>query len=157
MRRTRIERLLPPAYQAAIRPGGALFALLDVMEGMTEPADRRIDTVDELFCPYRAPEAFLPFLLGWVAMDHIGRSLPPHRQRDLIARAGDLARVRGTAAGLCRLLETVTGVPGFTVAEPADRPFHIVVRVPDGAREHLHLVRLVVAAEKPAAVTATIE
>ena len=154
MRRADIERLLPAVYQHAAGPGGVLFALLDVMEGMHAPVEARLGAVEDLFAPYRTPDAFLPYLLGWLAIDHVGRSLPPGRQRDLAARAGDLARVRGTAAGLCALLETLTGVAGFAVEEPADRPFHIVVRIPEAAREQSYLVRLAVEAEKPAAVTA---
>ncbi|GAA1523992.1 hypothetical protein GCM10009827_045500 [Dactylosporangium maewongense] len=154
MRHDDIVRLLPAVYQPAAQPGSVLTALLDVMEAMHAPAERRLTAVDELFAAYRTPDAFLPFLLRCVAMDHIGRSLPSGRQRDLVARAGDLARRRGTAGGLCALLETVTGVPGFTVEEP--RPFHVVVRVPDPARDQLSLIRLVVQQEKPAAVTVSI-
>ncbi|MGI5177260.1 phage tail protein [Dactylosporangium sp. CA-152071] len=154
MRHDDIVRLLPAVYQSAAQPGSVLTALLDVMEAMHAPAERRLTAVDELFAAYRTPDAFLPFLLRCVAMDHIGRSLPSGRQRDLVARAGDLARRRGTAGGLCALLETVTGVPGFTVEEP--RPFHVVVRVPDPARDQLSLIRLVVQQEKPAAVTVSI-
>ncbi|MEU7873025.1 phage tail protein [Dactylosporangium sp. NPDC049140] len=155
MRRTEIERLLPAVYQRAAG-GGALAALLDVMEGMHEPVERRLAAVEDLVAPYRAPDAFLPYLLSWLAMDHLGRSLPPGRRRDLAARAGELARARGTAAGLCALLGTVTGVGGFAVDEPADRPFHIVVRVPEAARDQLPLIRMAVALEKPAAVTVDI-
>ena len=156
MRQQDIERLLPAVYQAAAQPGSVLVALLDVMETMHAPTERRLAAVDELFAAYRAPEGFLPFLLRCVAMDHIGRSLPTGRQRDLIARAGDLARGRGTGRGLCALLETVTGVAGFTVEEPAEQPFHVVVRVPGPARDQLPLIRLVVQQEKPAAVTVAI-
>ncbi|MEV4510714.1 phage tail protein [Dactylosporangium sp. NPDC049525] len=156
MRQPDIARLLPAVYQAAAQPGSVLVALLDVMETMHAPTERRLAAVDELFAAYRAPEGFLPFLLRCVAMDHIGRSLPSGRQRDLIARAGELARSRGTGAGLCALLETVTGVAGFAVEEPADQPFHVVVRVPAGARDQLPLIRLVVQQEKPAAVTVSI-
>ncbi|GAA3284433.1 phage tail protein [Dactylosporangium vinaceum] len=156
MRSADIERLLPAVYQRAAGTGGPLAALLDVMEGMHEPVEGRLAAVDDLVAPYRTPDAFLPYLLGWLAMDHIGRSLPPGRQRDLAARAGELARTRGTAAGLCALLATVTGVAGFVIDEPADRPFHIVVRVPAAAHDQLPLIRVAVALEKPAAVTADI-
>ena len=40
--------------------------------------------------------------------------------------------------------------------EPTDRPFHLVVRVPTAAADQLALVDRIVAAEKPAAVTAEI-
>jgi len=156
MRQADIERLLPAVYQHAATAGGPLAALLSVMEGMHEPVERRLAAIDDLVAPYRTPDAFLPYLLGWLAMDHLGRSLPPGRRRDLAARAGELARTRGTAAGLSALLGTVTGVDGFAIDEPADRPFHILVRVPAAAQEQLPLIRMAVALEKPAAVTVEI-
>jgi phage tail-like protein len=156
MRRADIERLLPAVYQRAAATDGPLAALLSVMEGMHEPVERRLAAIEDLVAPYRTPDAFLPYLLGWLGMDHVGRSLPPGRQRELAARAGELARARGTAAGLCALLRTITGADGFAIDEPADRPFHIVVRVPDVARDELPLIRMAVALEKPAAVTVDI-
>jgi hypothetical protein len=142
MRRSAIERLLPAAYQQAAGPGTVLAALLAVMEGLHEPSERVLAAAPELFSPYRTRPDLVPFLAGWVAADHL--RLPPvpvGRLRDLVA------------TGLRAVLETATGVPGFAVEEPADRPFHIVVRAPAAARPQLQLVRHIVEIEKPAAVT----
>src|SRR6185437_14726874 len=166
MRQAAIERLLPAVYQRAATPGGPLAALLSVMEALHAPSEATLAHVDDLAAPYRAPDALVPFLVRWVALDHVAptrsgephgdASLPLYRLRNLAARGAMLAQGRGTAAGLCALLATVTGVPGFTVEEPADRPFHIVVGVPPEAADQIDLVRRVVAAEKPAATTATV-
>ena len=163
MRRPAIERLLPAAYQRAVRPGSILAALLDVMEGMHAPSEDRLAAVDELFSPYRAPDAFVPLLARWVALDPAVAGsvpagsgpplIPTGRLRDLVARGAAFARQRGTAAGLRAVVETATGVSGLDVEEPPDRPFHVVVRVPAGARPYLELIRRLVEAEKPAAVT----
>jgi phage tail-like protein len=166
MRRSAIERLLPAAYQQAAGPGSVLDALLAVMEGLLEPSERVLDSVADLFAPYRTRDDFVPFLLGWVAADHLapwGRSgagaapaVPAGRLRDLLAEGAATAQWRGTATGLRAVLETATGVSGFTVAEPPDRPFHIVVRAPAAALPQLDLVRHITEVEKPAAVTCEI-
>lgn len=160
MRRSAIERLLPAVYQQAAGPGGVLAALLDVMEQMHEPSERRLVDVAELFAPYRTPDRFLPFLAGWLAFEHIAGPagdgalpVPVGRLRDLVAEGSRLAQWRGTGTGLRSVVETVTGVSGCVVEEPPDRPFHVVVRVPAAAAAYRELVERVVEAEKPAAVT----
>ncbi len=165
MRPAAIERLLPAMYQRAATPGSVLSALLSVMSDLHAPSEATLSHVDDLVAPYRTPEVLVPFLVRWVAWDHVapasadpgGRTgIPLGRLRDLVDRGAELAQRRGTAAGLAALLETLTGVPGFAVEEPADRPFHAVVRVPPAAAAHLDLVTRVVAAEKPAAVTCAV-
>jgi phage tail-like protein len=153
MRSDRIVGLLPVAYQRAATPGSVLSALLGVMDELHAPSEAVIAEADALAAAYRAPRALLPFLTRWVALDHLelAGTVPVGRLRDLVARGAYLAQWRGTATGLATLLETATGVPGFTVHE--DRPFHFVVQVPAQAADRLELVRRIVAQEKPAATT----
>jgi phage tail-like protein len=162
MRREHIERLLPATYQRAVTPGGPLAAVLAVMEAMHAPSEALLAHVEDLATAYRTPERLLPFLVHWVAWDHLWADLaaqqrslpvPAGRLRDLVAGAATLAARRGTAAGLTGLLTTLCGVSGFAIDEPADRPFHLVVRVPPAAAAQLDLIRRVVAAEKPATTT----
>ncbi|SCF13478.1 phage tail protein domain-containing protein [Micromonospora purpureochromogenes] len=164
MRRAAIERLLPAAYQRAGVPGSVLFALLEVMEALHAPDEAVLADVDALFAPYRAPDGFVGYLTRWVAMDHVLASprpdappaLPMGRLRDLVAHGAHLARWRGTPYGMRSALELATGVTGFVLDEPVDRPFHLVVRVPPAAAGSLALIGRIVAAEKPAAVTAEV-
>ncbi|NUO55370.1 MAG: phage tail protein [Hamadaea sp.] len=160
MRRAAIERLLPAAYQRAAVPGSVLGALLDAMETLHEPDERLLADVDSLFSAYRTSAALAAYLTRWVALDQViaapsGARLPirPGDLRNLVAIGAHLAQWRGTPYGLCRALEVATGVPGFTVAEPADRPFHLIVHVPPAAADRLALVTRLVAVEKPAATT----
>ncbi|KAB1903870.1 phage tail protein, partial [Micromonospora sp. AMSO31t] len=161
MRRAAIERLLPAAYQRAAGPGSVLSALLDVMEALHAPDEAVLADVDALFAPYRTPDGFVAYLTRWVAMDHVVAAprtdaplpLPVGRLRDLVAHGALLARWRGTPYGMRTALELATGVTGFVLEEPADRPFHVVVRVPPAAADRLALVTRIVEAEKPAAVT----
>lgn len=161
MRRAAIERLLPAAYQRAAGPGSVLGALLDVMEALHAPDEAVLADVDALFGPYRTPDGFVAYLTRWVAMDHVVAApradaplpLPVGRLRDLVAHGALLARWRGTPYGMRTALELATGVTGFVLDEPPDRPFHLVVRVPPAAADRLALVTRIVEAEKPAAVT----
>ncbi|MEV4830412.1 phage tail protein [Micromonospora sp. NPDC049257] len=164
MRRAAIERLLPAAYQRAAGPGSVLAALLDVMEALHAPDEALLAEVDALFAPYRTPDGFAGYLTRWVAMDHVlgpprpdaPPALPVGRLRDLVAHGALLARWRGTPYGMRTALELATGVTGFVLDEPVDRPFHLVVRVPPEAAGLLTVVTRIVEAEKPAAVTAEV-
>ncbi|MBX7267477.1 phage tail protein [Micromonospora sp. Llam7] len=164
MRRAGIERLLPAAYQRACVPGSVLWALLDVMEALHAPDETVLADVDALFAPYQAPGPMVAYLARWVAMDHVVARprrdaplpLPLSRLRDLVAHGAQLAAWRGTPHGLRTALELATGVTGFVLDEPAERPFHVVVRVPPAAADQVSLVSRIVEAEKPAAVTAEI-
>jgi phage tail-like protein len=167
MRRQAIERLLPAVYQRTAGPGGVLGAVLDVMEQMHAPDEARLETVDDLFAPYRTPERFVAFLAGWVALDPFvppgsasglanggaALAVPPGRLRDLVASGAEMAQWRGTATGLIAMIETALGVGGVRVEEPPGRAFHIIVRVPAAAGGQLDLVRRITEAVKPAATT----
>ncbi|MEH0841044.1 phage tail protein [Micromonospora sp. CPCC 205711] len=164
MRRAAIERLLPAAYQRASVPSSVLYALLEVMEALHAPDEAVLADVDALFAPYRTPDGFVAYLTRWVAMDHVVASprpdaplpLPVGRLRDLVAHGALLARWRGTPYGMRTALELATGVTGFVLDEPPERPFHLVVRVPPAAAGLLAVITRIVEAEKPAAVTAEV-
>jgi phage tail-like protein len=170
MRRQAIERLLPAVYQRTAGPDSVLGAVLEVMEQMHAPDEERLETVDDLFSPYRTPDRFVAFLAGWVALDpfvapgsasglangHAGglaASVPVGRLRDLVATGAEMAQWRGTGTGLIAMIESALGIRGVQVQEPPGRAFHIVVRVPAAAAGQLDLVRRVTEAVKPAATT----
>ncbi|MFY1638009.1 phage tail protein [Solwaraspora sp. WMMB335] len=161
MRRQAIERLLPGNYQRVAGPGGVLGAMIEVMAGMHEPCEARLDAADDLFHPYRAPAAMVPFLLHWMAADHLlggvgavaGNEIPLGRLRNALARAAAAAQWRGTAHGLRTVIEDLAGVSGIRLSEPADQPFHVIVHVPADAADAVALIRRVVEQEKPAATT----
>src|ERR1700761_5149813 len=101
MRREHIERLLPAAFQRTATGGGVLDALLAVMEDLHAPSEATLAPVEDLVAAYRAPDRLLPFLVTWVAWDHIGvapaiggdpaAGIPVGRLRDLVANASSLA------------------------------------------------------------------
>jgi phage tail-like protein len=171
MRRDAIERLLPTMYQVASVPGTVLATILGEMEALHTPDEAILARIDDVFDPYRTSEGFVSFLARWVDLDRflvdehtaigsgpVDDSFPSGvgRLRNLVAISAGLAQWRGTAGGLRWLLETATGIPGFAVEEPEERPFHIIVRVPAGAEPWMALVRRIVTMEKPAYTTAEV-
>lgn len=58
----------------------------------------------------RAPSEFLEWLSGWVALA-LRADLDEERQRKLIAQAASLYKLRGTKAGLARMIEIYTSLP----------------------------------------------
>jgi phage tail-like protein len=172
MQRDAVERLLPTMFQLAARPGSPLDAALHVMADLHQPNEDLLDEIDAVFDPYRAPDAFVPWLTRWVGLDwlvadgsvdadavtrsDLTDAFPPGlgRLRDVVAAGSELARRRGTDAGLRHFLETATGLHGFVVTEPVDRPFHLVVTAPAEAEPYAALLRRIVDATKPASTTA---
>lgn len=173
MKRTEIEQLLPAVFQRAVQAGTPLFALLEVMEALPSRDEAVLNTIESFFDPYRAPDAFIPFLASWLDLDRFLRETPEEfdaqgsstlasgvgRLRELVAAAPFLAQWRGTSRGLLRFLETATGVQGFLIEERIPGPgglpipFHLRVRVPGAAAPYRLLIERIIEAEKPAYVT----
>jgi len=94
--------------------------------------------------------------------------------RELLSRAVSLSRWRGTGYGLREMLFIATGISDYQVIENLDAvwddalqrfipdpqkrlvPFHILVLLPAGARDHTDLIKRIIEQDKPAYVTATI-
>lgn len=166
MKRPDLDRLLPEVMQRAAQPGQPLAAALDVMEALVTPVEDALAGVDAVLSPYRAPDAFLPWLAGWLDLDGLLRPGPLETRyapglsqlRLLIARTMPLNFMRGTARGLIGVLEAATGVSGFHVQENVTaggepRAFHLLVRAPPDSARYAELVRHLVELEKPVALT----
>lgn len=72
------------------------------------PIFASLDCFDAYLDPFVAPDDFLAWLAGWVGIE-IDETSSPERQREIIARAVDLYRMRGTAAGLTAHVSILTG------------------------------------------------
>jgi hypothetical protein len=167
-----IERLLPTVYQLATRPGSPLDAAVRVMSDLHAPDEALLAAIERVFDPYRAPDPFVFWLTKWLGLEWLVADAPDEvdgpdpegvtptfspgvgRLREVLAAGHALAQWRGTEIGLRLFLTAATGELGFTVAQPEDRPFHLVVHVPAGAVEHIAVVRRIVDHWKPAATTA---
>jgi phage tail-like protein len=169
MKKEEIKRLLPSIFQSTAEAGNPLFAILDVMEAMHEPSEAALASLEENFDPYRAPDAFVPYLSTWVDLEVLLDIAPTGRAssapstglgrlRELTAAAAKLSQWRGTREGLSLFLKTATGAD-FDIDEQVldvdgkPKPFHLRVKGPRELAEHRVLIDRIVQLEKPAYVT----
>lgn len=177
MKQADIAQLLPGIFQRTLREGSPLPALLAVMEALHDPDEQVLGQLDAYFDPYRAPDAFVSYLAGWVDLERLLVESPEEREqtavpplptgtgrlRELIAAAAYLSQWRGTAQGLRRFLETATGAHSFEIdesgmtADGRQRAFHIRVRAPKATEPYRVLLDRIVEIEKPAYVTYELE
>jgi phage tail-like protein len=167
MRSTEIASLLPAVFRQTLQPDTPLSALLQIMEELQAPAERALGDLDAYVDPRRAPDAFVPLLARWVDLQRFVASsqradphwpIPVGQLREWVAASARLSRWRGTPDGFRLLLETATGLDGFTITEGVDRDgkpraFHLRVTAPRGAERDRTLVEQIVALEKPAYMT----
>ena len=171
MKRERIARLLPEVFQRTLdaRPD-VLGGFLDVIEILHQPDEDVLEHLDAYLDPQQTLDAWLPFLAAWVDLDRFlddAGSFPggPARLRSLIMASLSLAKERGTRQGLCKFLETATGLRGFEVENSISQPYHIIVTSPaPGAafpemREDQYCAWLtdLISSEKPAYVTCKLQ
>lgn len=196
MKNTDIARLLPAIVRSSLEQnsdnpeGCVLNALIKTMEKMHEPTENLLSHLQEEFNPLRARESLLPMLAHWLNIDRLYKpeSLGDQRAmwacraaptdigylRELLARAVELSRWRGTCYGLQEMLSTATGINTYFIHENVGIkqepetgewqpdlegepiPFHILVVIPEGARRYMDLIKRIIDQEKPAYVTATI-
>ncbi len=156
--------------------------LEEVLGGIVDPVSGalRLAGVHRYFDPgpnlpehERAPSEFLEWLAGWVALT-LRADLDELRQRDFIARAASLYRLRGTKQGLeefvriyTRLAPTINelntpfqiGVHsriGMDTLLDGGGPhfFRVLLRLPtpdpDQIRQHREVVAAIIDTEKPA-------
>ena len=97
---------LPAIYQKEEeeRPSGFLRSLVGALETTTQGLDARIGSMGRQVHPLTAPEPWLDFLSRWLGVPW-DDALSPDQKRSIMMRAADLARNRGTRAGLEALLE----------------------------------------------------
>ena len=176
MKQAQIVELLPDVFKAGATVQNPLTALLGVMEELHARDEAILGGFGTYVDPRRAPDAFVPYLAGWVDLAWLLVDPPddPYAQpgtpfaggpgalRELVATAAVASKWRGTAAGLQRMLETATGVQGYRIDETVTDeqglplPFHVRVVVPSRAEIFLDLVTRIVEHEKPAHVIADV-
>lgn len=162
-----IGSLLPGLYQEddfALRFTAGLDEVI-------APALAVLDNLSAYLDPVLTPVDFLPWLAGWVGIA-LDENWPLARRRQLVARAGDLYRSRGTARGLAEQIELLTGSAprieetGGTVwsptpgaSPPGNAIAQLVVTVQEAPGQPVDRRRLesIVRDAKPAAVSHRIE
>lgn len=164
MARTQLRDSLPQVIAAGAE-AGPLASLLAAADGMQQPVGDVLDHLEVWFHTLSAPDAMVCYLASWVDLDWLTIAETPTRARstlpggtaplrDLLAESADLAARRGTIGGIVRFLEVATGRAGFTVQDAGG--FHLRITVPADATGLVETVSRIVAATKPAHVTAEV-
>ena len=91
---------LPALYQEA--EFGMRF--LAALEGVLDPIVAVLDMLPAHFDPELAPVDILGLAIAWLGLEH-NEAQPPAQLRTLVRRAAELARLRGTRAGMVLALE----------------------------------------------------
>jgi len=126
--RTLMENL-PAVYQKEEEsPNNFLRALVGVLEATTQGIDARIASMGSRIHPSTAPETWMDFIARWLGVPWDDGLSVAQKQR-ILQRAPDIAKGRGTRAGLEALIESL--IPGkprrFRVTDTtADFGFAIV-------------------------------
>jgi phage tail-like protein len=158
---------LPGVYQEddfAVR-------MLAAFDAVLAPVVASVDNLDAYLDPCLAPADFVAWLAGVLGFP-LGDVLPEERARELVSRAAEIHRWRGTVRGL-RLLLTVylglepeiveNGGASWTSASratmPGDPTPSLVVRLrpPDGQVVPTPMVEALIASAKPAHVPHRLE
>lgn len=143
---SRYLRYLPSIFQE----NEFLGRYLRIFETIWEPLEWRQNHINLYFDPRTCPPSFLPWLASWLDMA-INPYWPEGRIRRLIAEAADLYRWRGTAYGLKRLIEVVTGLTPAITEEPSQPfVFRISLAIPPGSDVDARLIDNLVRTHKPA-------
>jgi phage tail-like protein len=101
---------LPAIYQREEgRPNSFLRALVGVLETTTQGLDRRIASMGSRAHPSTAREPWLDFIARWLGLPW-DDGLKLEQKQAVIRKAAELAKGRGTRAGLEALLESL--IPG---------------------------------------------
>lgn len=107
--RTLMENL-PSIYQRdEARPGSFLRGMVGVLETTTQELDGRIASMGGRIHPSTAPDEWLDYLARWLGLPW-DDALSREQKKALVGRAPELARGRGTRAGLEALLDSL--IPG---------------------------------------------
>ena len=156
---------LPAAYAEDPFVGQFLLAFEAVLHGRddVEGLAQVIGRIAEYLDPRTAPAEFLPWLAGWVAFS-MRADWDVATQRGFLAEVVPLYRLRGTAAGLQRMLEIyLRPLDGGAVRDdvaivddPAGPPHFFQVRLtltdadPTRLRATQEIARAIIDREKPA-------
>jgi phage tail-like protein len=162
---------LGPTLPAIYQDDDFAQRFLSALDQVYAPIWSTLDNFDSYLDPMLTPDDFLSWLAGWVGIA-LDESWDEERRRAIVARAVELYRMRGTAAGLAGQVEIQTGgsveivengASGWSVDPGGDLPgtsdplVVVRVRVPDPKTIDGNRLDALVAAAKPAHVMHRIE
>ena len=136
-----------------------LDGFLKIFESIWQPLERQMDVLYAYFDPRLTPSEFLPWLSTWVDLA-LDENWPEARRRELIRRAAELYRRRGTAGALRDYLTIYMGVqPDIVEDGPEGNVFHftVVFQVSDPATIDQDRIKRIIEEEKPAHTIYTLQ
>jgi phage tail-like protein len=146
---------LPAVYRTDDFIGRFLLAFEALFTGLPDVQqpglEQTIDGVGRYFDPLDTPSEFLPWLASWVALT-LRADWDDDTARGFIREVVPLYRLRGTAAGLKRILEIYLRPLGDQVTRD-----DVVVFDDFAAPDHFFQVRLTLSDNNPARLRATQE
>jgi phage tail-like protein len=84
---------------------------VSIFQGVGSTLFNSVDNIPNIVDVTVAPEAFLPWLGSWLALDWLHPSLPEETKRRVVRHYGELSAWRGTREGLTRFLQVLTDGP----------------------------------------------
>ncbi|MGH9077292.1 MAG: phage tail protein [Acidimicrobiales bacterium] len=141
------------------------------LDEVTAPVVSVLDCIEAYFDPALAPEDFLAWLAGWVAVA-LDETWPVERRRLLVSSAVDLYGRQGTVAGIAGAVSLYTGVepevvdsggtawsatPGGDLPGRSEPDLVVRVRLPGAGEDERRRIEAIVEATKPAHVPHRVE
>ena len=151
---SRLLRYLPTIYADDLFLG----MFLRIFDDTWLPLERQLGVLWAYCDPRLTPPDFVPWLSTWVDLA-LDENWHEARRRELILRAADLYRRRGTRGALRDYLRIYMDAEPQIVEDGKDgNPFHFTVtfRVADPAAIDQDRVRRIIEEEKPAHTTYTL-
>ena len=170
---SRLLDYLPAAY----RDDEFMARFLLIFQSVLDPLVNTVDNIALYFDPGLTPESVLSWLATWVDQT-LDPAWPIQRRRELVAKASELYRWRGTRRGLIEYLRIYTGtkpqiveyIPGMildaetalgenTVLGSSGAGHHFTVILETGADEVVDpdTVKSIIEGQKPAHTRYTLE
>lgn len=97
-------RYLPEVYQERDRQSPFLSRFLSIFESIFVDIEQTLEMDTQYLDPQEIPVDYLSWLNSWVAVE-LGESWPEDARRELLERAPELYRMRGTKQGLVELID----------------------------------------------------
>ena len=170
---SRLLDYLPAAY----RDDEFMARFLLIFQSVLDPLVNTVDNIPLYFDPGLTPETVLPWLATWVDQT-LDPAWPIERRRELVAKASELYRWRGTRRGLVEYLRIYSGVrpeiveyiPGMILdkdtalgentvlgSSGSGHHFTVMIETPENVTVDPDTVRSIIDSQKPAHTQYTLQ
>jgi len=107
---------LPAVFQDDDQSRLFLDRFLSIFQTTFDGLDSFLDNLWQLFDPFMTPDTVFPWLAAWVALP-LDPGLTAAQKRQLLKTAFQTYLIRGTVAGLQRVIQDYTGVANIRILE----------------------------------------